>query len=177
MRAYRTDKNQKDIVNALRKVGYVVQHLHSVGAGCPDILVGAGGLNILIEIKEGDGKLTPDQVTWHAVWKGQVSIARTPDEALEIVKNAIEQKTEKKATKSKILVATNDSARSGVGTRFAANAACGTDEVQGGNSRGSKLAHNSGEIEYRDGSRAKIWTRFTKPRKGTTGDAEGSGET
>lgn len=176
MRAYRTDKNQKDIVNALRKVGYVVQHLHSVGVGCPDILVGAGGVNILIEIKDGDGKLTPDQVTWHAVWKGQVAIARTPDEALEIVKNAVEQKTEKKTKNKNILVATDDQARLGVGNRFAASSSRRANEVPGGDSNGGKLAHDSSEAECRTSGRSKIWTRSSRPSKGTRSGGEGQGE-
>lgn len=176
MRAYRTDKNQKDIVNGLRRVGYVVQHLHSVGAGCPDILVGAEGLNILIEIKDGDGKLTPDQVVWHAVWKGQVSIARNVEEALLIVKNAIEQKTEKKKKRNGILVAHNDTPQCGSGDSVTASPSCGTDEVQGRTSNRRKLAYDSSEAERGSGSRAKIWTRATKPSKRTSCDAEGEGE-
>lgn len=93
MRAYRVDVNQKSIVTGLREAGYTVQHLHKVGQGCPDILVGAkNGLrrfNLLLEIKEGDGKLTAQQVVWHADWLGQVAVVRNLSEALEAVKNAI----------------------------------------------------------------------------------------
>lgn len=97
MRAYRVDENQREIVNGLRNAGYTVQHLHKVGKGCPDILVGAktkeGLYNILIEIKMDDGKLTPQQIIWHADWQGQIGIAKNLNEALNIVKDAIKQKT------------------------------------------------------------------------------------
>lgn len=41
MRAAKVDKNQPEIVEALRAEGAVVQHLHAVGVGCPDLLVGS----------------------------------------------------------------------------------------------------------------------------------------
>lgn len=93
MRAYRVDKNQSEIVKALRAEGYTVQHLHKVGEGCPDILVGhthkGTEYNFLLEIKDGDGKLTPQQIIWHADWQGQAAIVRNIDEALNVIKNAV----------------------------------------------------------------------------------------
>ena len=50
----RVDANQPVIVAALRAIGATVQHLHAVGQGCPDILVGYDGVNFLMEIKDGD---------------------------------------------------------------------------------------------------------------------------
>lgn len=89
-RAANIDANQPEIVAALRAVGASVEHLHSVGAGCPDILVGHKGTNWLIEIKDGSKvpskqKLNTRQVDWHKLWNGQVSIARTAEEALQII--------------------------------------------------------------------------------------------
>lgn len=90
MRAYRVDANQKEVVAALRKQGWTVQHLHKVGEGCPDILVGVGKKhNILLEIKDGDGKLTPQQIIWHADWQGQKAVVRTADEAISAVLKAV----------------------------------------------------------------------------------------
>lgn len=88
-RAARTDQNQAEIVSALRDAGMTVQPLHAVGGGCPDLLVGYAGKNILIEVKDGNKppskrKLTPDQVEWHDAWRGQVAIANNIDEALAI---------------------------------------------------------------------------------------------
>lgn len=163
MRAYRVDSNQKAIVTALREEGYSVQHLHSVGAGCPDILVGYAGINVLIEIKEGDGKLTPAQVVWHADWQGQVSVAKNKQEAIEIVKNAIKQETEKKEKSGGILVAHNYQAQRRNRDSIAVSTSCGTDEVSGGNSDGGKLAHDNGEAERRaGGTHAKPWTNESR---------------
>lgn len=88
MRAYRVDKNQRNIVDGLRAIGCSVQHLHKVGQGCPDILVGHNGKNVLIEIKHGDGKHTAQQVVWHASWRGQVATVNSLEKAIEVV-NAI----------------------------------------------------------------------------------------
>jgi len=71
----KVDNNQTQVVKALRDLGATVQHLHAVGKGCPDIIVGFKGKNLLLEIKDGDKKvLTPDQVNWHKLWKGQVNV-------------------------------------------------------------------------------------------------------
>ena len=78
-RAARVDRNQQEIVQHLRKLGATVQPLHTVGQGCPDLIVGYGGLNYLIEIKDGEKppsarKLTPDEQAWHDDWCGQVCV-------------------------------------------------------------------------------------------------------
>lgn len=78
----RVDDNQSKVVKALRDLGATVQHLHAVGKGCPDIVVGFKGKNLLLEIKDGDKKvLTPDQVNWHKLWKGQVNVVTSADDA------------------------------------------------------------------------------------------------
>ena len=81
----RVDANQAEIVADLRKCGASVHDLHEVGSGCPDIVVGFRGVNYLIEIKALDEKLNIRQITWHREWQGQVSIARTSEEALHII--------------------------------------------------------------------------------------------
>ena len=85
--AAKVDDNQPEIVAALRKVGASVQPLHAVGRGCPDILVGYRGRNLLMEIKDGKKspsrrRLTADQDKWHDDWAGQVAIVINVDEAL-----------------------------------------------------------------------------------------------
>jgi len=74
-RAAKIDANQTAIVKALRQMGCTVQHLHSVGDGCPDLLVGAHGVTLLVEVKDGTKppsarRLTPDQEAWHRSWTG-----------------------------------------------------------------------------------------------------------
>jgi hypothetical protein len=91
-RAAKVDANQADIVAALRKIGASVQTLHSVGQGCPDILVGWRGMNTILEIKDGKKppsarKLTEDQVIWHETWRGQVAVVETVEQAIIAVTN------------------------------------------------------------------------------------------
>ena len=91
-RAAKVDANQPEIVAALRKSGCSVEHLHSVGGGVPDLLVGVAGLNLLLEVKDGAKppsarKLTPDQVEWHGKWLGHKAVVSTVEEALEAVES------------------------------------------------------------------------------------------
>ncbi len=87
-RAAKIDVNQPEIVARIRDLGWSVQHLHMVGRGCPDIMVGARGKNYLFEIKnpESTGKLTADEQEWHDCWHGQVSIVETIEDVLEVVR-------------------------------------------------------------------------------------------
>lgn len=89
-RAARTDTNQAEIVQVLRKAGCTVQHLHTLGQGTPDLLVGYAGSNFLLEVKDGNKppskrKLTPDEELWHRRWGGQVAIVSSAGEALEVL--------------------------------------------------------------------------------------------
>jgi hypothetical protein len=91
-RAAKVDANQHEIVAALRKIGASVQPLHSVGQGCPDLLVGWRGMNTVLEIKDGKKppsarKLTDDQVIWHEEWRGQVAVVETVEQAILAVTN------------------------------------------------------------------------------------------
>lgn len=84
------DANQPEVVKALRKAGCTVQHLHAVGAGCPDLLCAVSGELFLVEVKDGAKvpsaqKLTPDQVTWHDAWQAPVHIVNSIFGALAVV--------------------------------------------------------------------------------------------
>jgi len=86
----KVDANQSRIVDALRKAGCTVQSLGAVGAGCPDLLVGFGNRNLLLEVKDGSlppskKRLNHDQAAWHATWRGQVSTVTNIREALDVV--------------------------------------------------------------------------------------------
>ena len=81
----RVDANQPEIVAALRKAGCSVQHLHELGRGCPDLLVGYRGQNYCLELKSEKGTLTDAERDWHWNWNGKVAIVRTVDEALAAV--------------------------------------------------------------------------------------------
>jgi len=74
-RAAKIDRNQPEIVRVLRAAGATVQPLHTVGDGCPDLLVGYCRQTALVEIKDGSKppsarNLTPDQLEWHGAWRG-----------------------------------------------------------------------------------------------------------
>lgn len=89
-RAARTDRNQAEIVEALRKLGASVEVLSGRGDGVPDLLVGHEGRNLLVEVKDGLAKpsartLTSRQVEWHRQWTGQAAIVASVEEAIALV--------------------------------------------------------------------------------------------
>jgi len=89
-RAAKIDANQPDIVKALLDAGCSVHSLAAVGKGMPDLLVGRCGANFLLEVKDGakppsERKLTPDQVEWHAAFRGQVTVVHSVAEAFHAV--------------------------------------------------------------------------------------------
>lgn len=86
-RAPKIDRNQPEIVKALRAVGASVQILAAVGEGCPDLAVGFQSRNYLLEVKDGElppsrRRLTDDQSDWHARWRGHAVVVRSVEEAL-----------------------------------------------------------------------------------------------
>lgn len=84
--AYKKDLNQNGISNLLTNIGCDVFDLSPVGGGVTDLLVGTCGVNLLIEIKSEKGTLTPKQKIFHGRWRGRVDVARSADDALEIVR-------------------------------------------------------------------------------------------
>lgn len=90
-RKAKVDENQAEIVSALRLVGCSVLPLHAVGSGVPDLLVTDKNKDtFLMEIKDGAKppsarKLTPDQVDFHASWRGRIVVVTSVREAMEAV--------------------------------------------------------------------------------------------
>jgi hypothetical protein len=118
-RAARRDQNEAAIVAALIAAGASVTRLKgdsdttavvdgkqvTVHGGETDLLVGADGRTVLMEVKRergprggsraggrsrpgmgGDGELTKDQLAWRAAWRGSTPlIVRTPAEALAAI--------------------------------------------------------------------------------------------
>lgn len=88
-RAAKVDANQRPIVKQLREIfgEDCVLDLSGVGRGCPDILVGVRGVNLLMEIKTDKGTLTTDQKIFHREWAhyGQVAVIHTLEEALAVI--------------------------------------------------------------------------------------------
>jgi len=96
------DGNERDIVEALRAAGHLVQPLHQ-GAGVPDLLVLVGNapparwhgppVLVLLEVKDPSQpkhrqKLTEDQVRWHQQWaRAPLHIVNSVEQALAAVRN------------------------------------------------------------------------------------------
>lgn len=85
----KVDRNQKDVVEALRKSGALVESLARLGRGCPDIVCAKHGRVVLMEIKHGKGKLTAAQQTWMANgWP--IYLVRSPEDAIEALQVALQ---------------------------------------------------------------------------------------
>lgn len=84
----RADRNQPEIVAALRTAGALVIPTHMVGGGFPDLVVCFRGQTLLMEVKDhkqppSKRLLTPDQLTFHAAWTGgPLSIVQDVEGAL-----------------------------------------------------------------------------------------------
>ena len=90
MRNAKVDANHQEIVETLRALGASVQSLATVGDGCPDLVVGWRGRNVLLEVKDGAKapsrrRLTADERRWHASWCGEVVTVSTVEQATAAV--------------------------------------------------------------------------------------------
>ena len=93
--ARQRDKNERDIVAALKAAGASVQQLD--GTGVPDLLVSYRDVLHLIEVKNpdakggakyntGEGELTEGQVKWWSTWLGKRPVVvHTAAEALAAI--------------------------------------------------------------------------------------------
>lgn len=93
MKAAKIDRNQPEIVQALREDGCFVQSLASVGRGCVDLLVAKSNMWFCLEIKDSAKppsarKLTADQEVWHATAGkyAPVYVVESIEQALSIVR-------------------------------------------------------------------------------------------
>jgi hypothetical protein len=90
-RAARIDDNHPAIVEAFQKMGCSVLSLAPMGKGVPDLLVGCGMKNYLVEVKDGEKvpsarKLTPDETRFCRTWLGHWQKVETVPEAIACVK-------------------------------------------------------------------------------------------
>lgn len=81
----RIDRNQNEIVKELRKMGVSVWITSASGKGSPDLVIGARGINLLVELKDGEKSasqrnLTPLEDVFHKLWQGQINIVNNMDE-------------------------------------------------------------------------------------------------
>ena len=88
LRAARTDANQTEIVNAIRKTGASVAITSMVGKGFPDLVVGFRNKTYLFEVKDpnkppSQRELTDDQRIFHNLWYGHVKVIHTAEDAFK----------------------------------------------------------------------------------------------
>jgi hypothetical protein len=77
------------IVKALRDMGASVAVTSSLGGGFPDLVVGWRGQNTLLECKTGNASMTGDEANFQMKWAGQLTVVRTPEEAvLAVIANS-----------------------------------------------------------------------------------------
>jgi hypothetical protein len=87
------DANQPEIVKAFRQLGCKVLHLHTVGNGCADLLVGRPKLQkmLLVEIKDGSKppsarKLTKDEQEFRNAWAGSYMVVEGIPDVVKVVR-------------------------------------------------------------------------------------------
>jgi len=96
-RARNVDANQAAVVEAFRTAGASVLHLHAVGKGCPDLLVGIGKRDALVEVK--DGKKPPSaralnelQVAFQRTWRGRpVTVITSERQAFDFARELLRE--------------------------------------------------------------------------------------
>ena len=80
--AAKVDRNQADIVDALKSAGCDVVNIRVP----VDLAVGVRGKTFFLEVKHPkDGEKTDAQKVFFAKWRGHVAEVRTPEEALQAV--------------------------------------------------------------------------------------------
>lgn len=83
----KSDAPTKRIVAALREVGasvaYILSRPGRGQAGLPDLLVGFGGRNYLLEVKAEKGQLSSEQILFHEEWRGRrIDVVKNEADAL-----------------------------------------------------------------------------------------------
>lgn len=81
-RAAKVDGPQPSIVEALRRCGAWVLHLHQLGGGTPDLLVWGNKRLFFLEVKAPGEKINKLQAEFLSECPAEVHVVRTPEEAL-----------------------------------------------------------------------------------------------
>jgi len=86
--AKKTDKNQQEIMDALRKHGAFVVDMSKVGKGFPDLVIAYNNTTILMEVKSSPKALyTKEQLKFIANWTGGTLVrANDVQSALRVLK-------------------------------------------------------------------------------------------
>ena len=85
-RKARVDNNQKELVNFAKQHGCTIAHLHTLGRGIPDLLIGYQGRNYLVEIKSSEnGTLTNDEKTFFDSWRGDAAVITNKKDLIRLL--------------------------------------------------------------------------------------------
>lgn len=84
------DANQKDIVEALVKIGCQVFDTSPVGNGLPDLIVLYRGELVFVEVKMPGEKLNPKEKAWWEAYKGPGYVVNSPEMAVYSIQNYME---------------------------------------------------------------------------------------
>jgi hypothetical protein len=106
--AAKVDRNQPEIVAALRAIGARVVCTHTMGQGMTDLVVDYHGRTCLMEIKDplqppSKRRLTPAQAEFHAAWTGPIYTVETPEEAVLCVTRLAKHTTAVEKEKNDVL--------------------------------------------------------------------------
>ena len=95
MRAKKIDANQNEVVEKLRLIPDLsVAITSSLGQGFPDLVIGYGGKNFLIELKDGNKteskrKLTPAEEKFKDKWNGNYHVCNNYQEIIKVIYGCI----------------------------------------------------------------------------------------
>ena len=94
----KVDSNQPEIIKTFRALGCSVCPLHFVGQGFPDLIVAKHGVNVLVEVKDGQKvpsarKLTADEQAFHDAWQGWIEIIESQEDAVTLVNKIVPRGT------------------------------------------------------------------------------------
>lgn len=89
-RAARADSNQREIVEAFRKLGCSVKVVSQL-KGFADLLVARNFRTMVVEVKDGSKppsarKLTKDEQEFRESWKGIYVVVESVDDAIQAVR-------------------------------------------------------------------------------------------
>jgi len=79
----RRDQNERIIIQALRAAGASVHQL--TGRDTPDLVVGYGGRNYMMEVKSARRRPSQGQRAFSDNWRGQVCVVQSPEQAIAII--------------------------------------------------------------------------------------------
>lgn len=91
MRIRKVDANQRSLVKQIRMIpGVTVAHIHTVGQGLCDLIIGYRGKNFLVEVKDpkkqkSQRKLTTDEEKFHRQWTGQIAVVETASDVIKLI--------------------------------------------------------------------------------------------